>query len=121
VAVGVTVGLGVAVGVTVGLGVAVGVTVGVGFGRLPFIVLAGDTLPAAAHRAHQVSVVSLGLADRDGAYGKMAWPCAFVFFDIQTSYGPCGAEAVCTDTFCDGTARPRLSLTVQVITDWPLT
>ena len=141
VGVGVAVGLGVAVGVTTGVGVAVGlgvgvpvvvavglgvgvavdvglgVAVGVGVGRLPFIHLVGDTPPAAAHRTHQVSAVSLSLADRDCAYGKRAWPRAFVFFDIQTEYGPCGTDAVCTDTFCDGTARPRLSLTVQVITD----
>ena len=129
VAVGVTVGVGVGVGVTVGfgvgvavgLGVGLGVTVGVGVGRRRVIHWVGDTPPAAVHRTHAVSVASLSLADRDGVYVKRAWPFTFVFFDIQSANGPVIAAAFCTDTFCDGTALPLFLLTVQVITERPLT
>ena len=74
---------------------------------LPMISLLPDTLPAAEHRTYQLFFGS--------AYGKRAWPCTFVSFDIQTAYGPLNAAAFCTETFCDATARPRLFLTVQVI------
>ena len=45
----------------------------------------------------------------------------FVFFDIQSANGPVIVAAFCTDTVCDGTAWPLLSLTVQAMTEWPLT
>ena len=75
----------------------------------PCISLLCDTLPAAEHRTYQLF---FGVA-----YGKRAWPRALVTFDIQVAKGPLNAEAFCTDTFCHPTARLRLFLTVQVITE----